>query len=74
MLKVLNIEVEDLPNAGCNNGNYPEFTLIYSDNGHIDSLTGITCGCGCGCSNTCRLPKIGEKFANKAELDDYLNN
>lgn len=35
MIKVLDIDVEDIENAGCNNGNYPLVTVI-TDNGNYE--------------------------------------
>ena len=60
-MKVTNVFVEELENAGCNNGNYPEFTATLED-GTV--VTGVTCRCGNGCSGTERLPKVGEEWVD----------
>lgn len=49
LLKVKTLEIENLENAGCNNGNYPTFTAVTFDGKQI---SGITCRCGSGCSGT----------------------
>lgn len=45
-LEVKTLEIENLENAGCNNGNYPHYTSC-TLGGHI--ISGITCNCGRGC-------------------------
>lgn len=71
MLKITKIEVETLENAGCNNGNYPEYTL-YFENGK--TYTGITCRCHAGCSGTdnIRNIKVGMEFADFEEIDEFV--
>lgn len=49
LVQVESLEIENLENAGCNNGNYPLFTAKTVD-GEI--IHGMTCSCGAGCSNT----------------------
>ncbi len=49
MMQVKSLEIEDLDNAGCNNGNYPIFRAITFND---QEIAGITCRCGRGCSNT----------------------
>jgi hypothetical protein len=45
---VYDLEVENLQNAGCTNGQYPRWW------GRIDGhdVSGVTCNCRRGCSNT----------------------
>lgn len=69
MIKVTDIQVEDLENAGCNNGNYPRVTITL-DTGEV--LEGHTCGCTRGCSRTWCLPKAGNWFKSKEELCFYM--
>ena len=64
-MKVKEIIIEELENAGCNNGNYPLFTVVF-DNGQ--TAEGRTCRCGCGCSGMDQLPEIGQWFET---LDDF---
>ena len=52
-IKILNLEIEDLENAGCNNGNYPTWTGTSAETGQ--KISGVTCRCGSGCSNTDRI-------------------
>lgn len=67
MIKIKNIFVEDLDNAGCNNGNYPD-VAIELDNG--EKLEAVTCRCGNGCSNTANINavEIGDCFDSVDEL------
>jgi hypothetical protein len=44
------LEIEELENAGCNNGNYPSYT-VKDQNGTIVAQ-GVSCRCGRGCSET----------------------
>ena len=69
-MKVIHIEIEDLPNAGCNNGNYPEYTIVFDTGLRVQ---GITCRCGNGCSGTDRIPDLGQFFASIDALDSFLN-
>lgn len=66
-MTVTNIEVEEMANAGCNNGNYPHYTITF-DNGK--TYQGTTCACHRGCSNTDCLPCIGAEFK---DMQDYIN-
>jgi hypothetical protein len=74
MIKVLSIDIEDMDNAGCNNGNYPEFLMKYSDNGKISSFEGLTCACRKGCSGTMRVPEVGDTFKDEEALFEYMKN
>lgn len=69
MIKVLSVNVEDIANAGCNNGNYPHVTVCTSKRDY----NGLTCACHRGCSNTWNIENIeGKEFANEEELLEYL--
>lgn len=68
MLEIINVQVEELENAGCNNGNYPEYSVKTSD-GQI--FHGITCRCGSGCSCTDRLPSVGMVFQSDEEFEEF---
>ena len=61
---IKNIEIEQLVNAGCNNGNYPQME-IHLSNGDI--VPSMTCRCGNGCSGTDRVPEIGESWEEYLE-------
>lgn len=69
-IKILGIVVEDLDNAGCNNGNYP-YVTIKTNRG---DWHGDTCNCGRGCSGTWNINnlEVGMEFANDNELLDEL--
>lgn len=69
MIKINYVEIEQIENAGCNNGNYP-MVNIYLDNGDI--IKGQTCRCMAGCANTFRLPTKGSEFVNEEELWNFL--
>lgn len=71
MIKIRRIEVEDLENAGCNNGNYPEYT-VYFDNG--EKYNGVTCRCGAGCSGMDRICKLrnGMDFESMDDFVDFV--
>ena len=71
MIKVLNISVEEIKNAACNDVNYP-YAVIELSNGK--TLRGCTCGCRCGCDNTWRLPFIGAQFDSMDNLYRFLRN
>lgn len=45
------VYVENLKNAGCNNGNYPKYEIRTGDR---VVKSGITCRCGAGCMGTDR--------------------
>lgn len=72
-MKIANIVFEELENAGCNNGNYPEYTVTF-DNGM--EYTGLTCRCGCGCSGTNRTRglKIGMDFDSLEDFEDFIES
>ena len=69
MLKVKSIRVEELYNGGCNNGNYPRYTIILDNDLQV---MGMTCNCSRGCSNTDRLPSEGAVFKSEQDLRKYL--
>ena len=69
MLTVKSIGIEKLDQAGCNNGNYPAYTIELSD-GII--ISGLTCRCQSGCSNTDKLPPINSKFNDLDDLMRYM--
>lgn len=69
MIKVKSVTIEDLGNAGCNNGNYPKVT-VHTTNGDYH---GLTCNCNRGCSNTWNVSGIeGKEFPDEEELLEYL--
>lgn len=68
MLKVKSIEVLNMNNAGCNNGNYPGYIIIFTNGNQV---TGITCACNNGCSNTDRLPSEGAIFKSEQDLREW---
>ena len=70
MLKVKDIIIERVDNAGCNNGNYPKVSIVL---GSGETLTGRTCNCNRGCSGTWCLPRIGCVFADMDDLHEYLD-
>ena len=72
-VRVKRFEVEDIPNAGCDNGNYPSYTITLYDG---RKLTGRTCRCRNGCSGTDRTADIKENrvFGCFAQLMDCLDN
>lgn len=74
MIKILNVEIEDLENAGCNNGNYPHYKITYDNNGKTATIEGITCRCHKGCSNTDCIEGItvGDTYENEEELLDLI--
>lgn len=65
-IRILEINVEDMDNAGCNNGNYPSVTIKTN---HGD-WHGDTCNCERGCSGTWNISnlEVGMEFANDDEL------
>ena len=75
MIKILNVEVEDLENAGCNNGNYPRYVITYDNNGKTETIEGITCRCRKGCSNTDCIEgiEVGNTYENEEEIFDLIN-
>jgi hypothetical protein len=59
-MKIKSIEIESTENAGCNNGNYPEYKITLEGG---TTVTGITCACGKGCANTDFVAyKIGDEY------------
>jgi hypothetical protein len=44
------LSIEDIDNPGCNNGNYPAWSIT-NPRGQVVAK-GITCRCGRGCSGT----------------------
>lgn len=59
MKKIISVEIENIDNPGCNNGNYPEM-VVTAEDGRV--YHGMTCRCGNGCSDTDRVPEIGADF------------
>ena len=68
LMRFVKIEVEDIENPGCNNGNYPDFVATLEDG---NTVSGTTCRCGNGCSNTTPIPKIGEEYNEWKERCDW---
>lgn len=58
MVELHDVEIEDMQNTGCNNGQYPAFTARLADG---TKISGTVCGCRRGCSNTDRLEYIDGK-------------
>lgn len=73
MLKIIKIEIEEIENPGCNNGNYPEYT-IYFDNG--EKYSGVTCRCGAGCSGTdcIRDLEVGMEFDSIEDFEEFIES
>ena len=71
MIKVASVYVEEMENAGCNNGNYPHVQIELSNG---ETLRGYTCRCGRGCSETWNLPDVGAQFGSMDELWAYIDN
>ena len=69
-MKVIKIEFEQMDNAGCNNGNYPEYTVSFDDG---TGYTGITCRCGRGCHGLDRIPEINQVFMNISDFWDFAS-
>lgn len=70
-MKIIKIKVEEMNNAGCTNGNYPEYTVCF-DNG--EKYTGVTCRCGSGCSGTdcIRNIKVGMEFDFIGDYEKFI--
>jgi hypothetical protein len=49
-VEIVEYREEEMENAGCNNGNYPEWAGLDAETG--DALSGDTCRCHSGCSGT----------------------
>ena len=73
MLVIKSIEIMELENAGCNNGNYPEYT-VYFTNG--ENYTGLTCRCLSGCSRTeCILDlETGMVFDTIEDFENFIES
>jgi hypothetical protein len=73
MLKLIAIEVEDIENPGCNNGNYPGYTVTFDDG---TTYEGTTCACGMGCSETDCIGylRVGSTFENMDEFIESIRN
>lgn len=69
-VKVKKVSVEHLKDAGCDNGNYPECTILL-DNGYV--IHDVTCRCGCGCSGMARLPEVGQRFKSIEHVKKFMN-
>ena len=72
MVKILAINVEYLEDAGCDNGNYPEYKMTIDIDGKIDHIEGLTCRCRHGCSGTDALPEIGREFDDVGDLIGFM--
>ena len=75
--KVLEVKIEDMENAGCTNGNYPDVKIITT----VGSYYGKTCRCGHGCSNTLRIDHGGWEgditnieFKDEADFFNFLDS
>jgi hypothetical protein len=53
--RIINITIEHLDEAGCNNGNYPAWEGTLPDG---TKTGGVTCRCMGGCSNTDRFEDV----------------
>lgn len=76
MVTIKDIKIENLKNAGCNNGNYPAVVITLSSG---ETLEGNTCGCGRGCANTWNVDALEQiletrivVFKDAAEILDIL--
>lgn len=71
MIKIKHIEIEDLENEGCNNGNYPECTITFE---YGTEYVGYTYRCGNGCSGTLNINavNIGDEFESIKALEEVL--
>ena len=72
MVKILKVEVQDLEDAGCDNGNYPEYRMTIDIDGKIDHIEGNTCRCHHGCSGTDALPEVGQEFEDVSDLIGFM--
>ena len=72
MLKIMDIEMLELENGepGCNNGNYPGYTVTFDDG---TTYEGTTCACGMGCSGTDCIAhlRIGSTFE---DMDEFIES
>lgn len=66
---MLYLEIENLLDEGCNNGNYPGYKVFYND-GTVKH--GVTCRCLNGCSGT---DNISDLYFNGSidDMIDFLN-
>ena len=66
MITVKDIIIQELDNAGCNNGQYPKVHVTTSEG----FIRGYTCRCGKGCSGTWNINRIaiGDTFPSTAQL------
>ena len=73
MIKIEQIIVQDLPGAGCTNGNYPAYTIVLDDGRR---LSGNTCRCWAGCNNTDHLHGLepGSAFESVDQLEYWLDD
>ena len=64
--------IEDIENPGCNNGNYPEYRILF--HGEVVK-EGLTCGCGRGCANTdCISDRWGYHDTDIEEYRDDISD
>lgn len=71
MMRVVDVWVESIEDAGCTNGNYPAYEVTFNTG---DVCCGTTCRCGNGCSGTDRLPVMGQIFRDWDALTEYLES
>ena len=74
MIKIIDIQVEDMDNAGCNNGNYPTARIVYTGGkiAPVMTMEVQTCGCHKGCHGLACLPTIGQTFKSFKDLNDWV--
>lgn len=70
-MEIKKIIIEELENEGCNNDNYPRYTVVF-DNG--EEAHGRTCRCRRGCSGTDCLDglEVGNTFASVEDFNEYV--
>ena len=73
MLVIKSIEIMELENAGCNNGNYPEYTVYFTKG---EKYTGRTCRCLSGCSGTdcIRDLETGMSFDSIEDFENFIES
>ena len=73
MLVIKSIEIMELENAGCNNGNYPEYTVFFTNG---EKYTGMTCRCLSGCSGTdcIRDLETGMGFDSIEDFENFIES
>ena len=64
-IKVVDVDIDYNPNAGCNNGNFETGVVTFSDGSGVSIET---CRCHKGCGGTDRVPAVGQKFN---DIDDF---